>query len=78
MRAVGSSSSPGSEGELIDVLANLEVRIEAYPDLKAIEEFGSLARTLTELEEQISAARRAFNAHVMIYNNLVQSLSRTV
>lgn len=72
MRAVGEASSPKSEGELTAALANLEVRVEAYPELKASKEFARLARTLTELEEQISAARRAFNAHVMIYNNLVQ------
>lgn len=72
MQAVGSASSPASEGELTQALASLDVRIEAYPELKASEEFARLARTLTELEEQISAARRAFNAHVMIYNNLVQ------
>lgn len=72
MQAVGGASSPESESELTDALANLEIRVEAYPELKASEEFARLARTLTELEEQISAARRAFNAHVMIYNNLVQ------
>ena len=29
-------------------------------------------KNLTEAEEQISASRRAFNAHVMFMNNLVQ------
>ncbi|HOK66800.1 MAG TPA: LemA family protein [Anaerohalosphaeraceae bacterium] len=45
---------------------------ERYPDLKASENFLHLQRTLNELEEQISAARRAFNAAVTDYNNTVQ------
>jgi len=72
IRELGSTTSPLAEANLTDVLIVLEARVEAYPELKASGEFSRLARTLTELEEQISAARRAFNAHVMIYNNLVQ------
>jgi LemA protein len=46
--------------------------VEKYPDLKASENFMHLQRTLNELEEQISAARRAFNASVTDYNNSVE------
>jgi LemA protein len=46
--------------------------VENYPQLKAGENFLHLQRTLNELEEQISAARRAFNAAVTDYNNAVQ------
>jgi len=46
--------------------------VEKYPDLKASENFLHLQRTLNELEEQISAARRAFNASVTDYNNSVE------
>ena len=45
---------------------------ENYPNLKASENFMHLQRTLNELEEQISAARRAFNASVTDYNNSVE------
>ncbi len=45
---------------------------ENYPDLKASTNFLNLQRNLTELEEQISAARRAFNAAVNDYNNAVE------
>jgi LemA protein len=44
---------------------------EAYPDLKASEGFLQLQRSLNEVEERISAARRGFNASVLEYNNLV-------
>jgi LemA protein len=46
--------------------------VENYPQLKASENFMHLQRTLVELEEQIAAARRAFNAAVLDYNNAVQ------
>lgn len=44
---------------------------EAYPDLKASENFQQLQRALNEVEERLSAARRAFNASVLDYNNAV-------
>jgi LemA protein len=46
--------------------------VENYPQLKAGENFLHLQRTLNELEEQISAARRAYNASVTDYNNAVE------
>ncbi len=46
--------------------------VEAYPQLRASDNFMHLQRTLVELEEQISAARRAFNASVTDYNNAVE------
>ena len=46
--------------------------VENYPQLKASDNFLHLQRTLNELEEQIAAARRAYNASVTDYNNSVQ------
>ncbi len=45
---------------------------EAYPQLRAIDNFLQLQRSLNEIEEQLAAARRAFNAAVTEYNNAVQ------
>ncbi|MGJ8677829.1 MAG: LemA family protein [Akkermansiaceae bacterium] len=42
---------------------------ESYPELKADSQFLNLQRNLTEVESQIAAARRAYNASVMDYNN---------
>ncbi|MDD3038525.1 LemA family protein [Bacteroides sp.] len=44
---------------------------ESYPELKASDNFMHLQRTLNEVEEQLSAARRTFNANVTDYNNAV-------
>lgn len=46
---------------------------ENYPQLKASENFAQLQRALNETEEQLSAARRAYNASVTDYNNAVQT-----
>lgn len=46
---------------------------EDYPELKSSNHFLNLQRNLTEIEEQISAARRAYNAAVMDINNAVES-----
>lgn len=49
----------------------LIARAEAYPDLKANQQFLMLQRQLSECEEQIAAARRAYNASVMDYQNSI-------
>ena len=48
------------------------VAVENYPTLKANENFLHLQSTLNELEEQISAARRAYNQSVTDYNNAIE------
>jgi LemA protein len=75
---LGSAGSPLQEDQLTRSLVTLHARVEAYPELKASEEFARLQRTLTEIEEQISASRRAFNAQVMINNNLVQQFPTSI
>lgn len=46
---------------------------ENYPQLKASENFMQLQRALNETEEQLSAARRTYNACVTDYNNSVMT-----
>ncbi|MCC5922009.1 MAG: LemA family protein [Cyclobacteriaceae bacterium] len=59
--------------ELTLGLNQLFVRVEAYPDLKAGENFLHLQRTINEVEEQLSAARRTYNMAVTIFNTKIQS-----
>ena len=54
--------------EMAGALKNLMVQVESYPDLKASANVEQLQRTLNEIEEQISASRRAYNAAVTEYN----------
>ncbi len=62
----------GLENSFMQLLGVVRATVENYPDLKASDNFMHLQRTLNELEEQISAARRAYNAAVTDYNNSVQ------
>jgi LemA protein len=61
-----------AESDLGAALALLIGRIESYPELKADQQFLRLQATLTEIEEQISASRRAYNAAVFEHNNIVE------
>lgn len=58
--------------QLTHALGKLMVTVEAYPELKANENFLQLQRALNETEEQLSAARRTFNAAVTDFNNAVE------
>lgn len=60
------------DNKLSTMLGGIMVAVENYPDLKANQNFLQLQRTMNELEEQISAARRAYNAAVTTYNNAVE------
>ena len=45
---------------------------EAYPDLKASENFRDLHQKLVDTENQIQFARRYYNGAVNLYNNRIQ------
>jgi len=59
-------------------LGSLMVTVENYPILKANENFLHLQHTLHEVEEQISAARRAYNQSVTDYNNALEMFPTNV
>jgi LemA protein len=58
--------------QISKAIRGILVAVENYPNLKANENFMHLQATLTEVEEQISAGRRAYNATVTDYNNAVE------
>ena len=60
------------DNKLSKMLGGIMVAVENYPDLKANQNFLQLQRAMNEIEEQISAARRAYNAAVTAYNNAVE------
>ncbi len=59
-------------------LGKIMVAVENYPDLKASETFANLQAALNEVEEQISAARRAYNASVKDYNNALEMFPSSI
>jgi LemA protein len=81
-QAVGGTLSADETVELNNQLGRtmrgLMVAVESYPQLRATENFQNLERSLNEVEEQISAGRRAFNAAVTDYNNAVEMVPTNV
>ena len=57
------------DGEVLGQMQRLLAVVENYPELKADKNYLNLQMTLTEIEDQISAARRAYNAAVTEFNN---------
>ncbi len=60
------------DNQISSALSGLMVAVENYPDLKASQNFIDLQRALNEVESQIAAARRAYNATVTDYNNAIE------
>lgn len=60
------------DNQLSGAIKNMLISVENYPELKASENFLFLQRSLNEVESQISASRRTFNAVVTDYNNGIQ------
>jgi len=75
LRATGMSATLSNEEklkvnhQLNSAVKGMMVNMEAYPELKANENFLRLQETWTESEEQIAAARRNYNNTVTAYNN---------
>ena len=58
--------------ELSRKLADVKVAVENYPELKADKQFLRLEESIEEMEYQLQAARRTFNAAAVDFNNYVQ------
>jgi LemA protein len=54
------------------VLKGLMVRVEAHPDLKSSQNFARLQSALEEVEEQLAAARSAYNSAAASYNHALE------
>jgi LemA protein len=60
------------DNQISGTMKSIMISVESYPNLKSSESFMNLHRNLTEVEAQISAARRAYNATVNDFNNGVE------
>ena len=52
-----------------EMLRQINILREEYPDLKASENFRQLQAAVMDAEEHLQAARRVYNANVTLYNN---------
>ncbi|MGH6769255.1 MAG: LemA family protein [Xanthobacteraceae bacterium] len=72
MTAQGPAQMAAAENMLSGALRQLFALSEAYPDLKANQNFQQLQMELSDLENKIAAARRFFNNSVQEYNTGIQ------
>jgi LemA protein len=70
--ASGPANQAKAENMLTGALRQLFALSEAYPDLKANQNFLSLQSELSDIENKIAAARRFFNNAVSEYNAAIQ------
>ena len=78
--APGQSPAQQAESEnmLSQALGRLLAIVEAYPDLKANENFMALQNELTETEDRIASARRYYNATVRDLNTRVETVPNNI
>ncbi len=62
------------DAKITKALGSIMIAVENYPELKANENVMHLQRSLNEVEEQIAAARRAYNQAVTDYNNALEMI----
>jgi LemA protein len=72
MGATGLSAKGVAENQLAGALKSVFAIAEAYPDLKANQNFLSLQSELTDTEDKIQAARRFYNGNVRDFNTSIQ------
>jgi len=65
-----------AENVLTGALKSLFAVAEAYPDLKANQNFLNLQEELTATEDRIAYSRQFFNDSVLSYNNAIQTFPR--
>ena len=61
-----------AESRLTRAIQGLQVSVEAYPDLKASQNFMNLQEEISDIENKLAAARRFFNSATKELNNAVQ------
>jgi len=63
-----------ADNMLTGALKSLFAVSEAYPDLKANQNFMQLQDELTHTEDKIAYARQHFNDSVLVFNNIVETI----
>jgi LemA protein len=80
--AMAPGQSPGQQAEsenmLSQALGRLLAIAEAYPDLKANENFMALQAELTSTEDRIASSRRYYNATVRDLNTKVETVPSNI
>jgi LemA protein len=74
----GPSQQAAAEGMLTQALGRLFALAEAYPELKANQNFLALQNELRDTEDKIAYSRQFYNATVQTLNNAIQSIPTNI
>lgn len=78
MNAQGAEAKAQAENALAGTLKSLFAVAEAYPELKANQNFLSLQNELSDTENKVQAARRFYNGNVRDLNTKIESFPSNV
>lgn len=67
-----------ADNALSSALSGLKVQLEAYPDLKANQNFLQLQSEISDIENKLAATRRFFNSATRELNNAVQTFPSSI
>ena len=77
-RAQGPAATAQAEGILGQALGKLFAVAEAYPDLKASQNFLDLQAQLTDTENKVAVSRQVYNDTVLTFNNAIQTFPAVI
>ena len=77
-QAQGVEDQAQAENALTAAIGRLFAVAEAYPELRATENFQQLQAQLTEVEGDIAVSRQVYNDTVLTYSNAIQSVPTNI
>ena len=78
MSATTINDKIAADNMLTSALSGLKVSLEAYPELKANQNFMQLQSEVADIENKLAAVRRYFNSATREFNNAVQTFPSNV
>jgi LemA protein len=76
--AQGPAQVGAAEAQVSAALGRIFALAEAYPDLKASQNFVQLQTELSAIEDKVAAARRFYNSSVGDYNTAIQQFPNSI
>jgi LemA protein len=74
----GPAAMGAAEGVLSSALGRMFALAEAYPDLKASQNFMQLQTELSSIEDKVAASRRFYNSAVGDYNTAIEQFPASI
>jgi LemA protein len=77
-QAQGPAEAAQAEGILSQALGRLFAVAEAYPELRATENFQQLQAQLADVEQKIAVSRQVYNDAVLTYDNALETVPTNI